>query len=210
MHKKLLLSSAVLAAAILACFGLPKPKYAGLNILPTLNIPMEFGVWKARDISAQLQHQGEQYNFISDIFARVYANSKGQELLLLILDAGNFHNPKVCYGASGFITADLADTELRVPAKQFKVTTLYLAKGATHLVLAYWLCINKKLVSWAGQKIQELFYSLLNKKKAGIMVRIDVPAAPENKKSAVELAQSFITDLSQHLSPEQNEYIFGK
>lgn len=210
MNKRALLATAVLAAAILICFGLPKPKYAGLNILPELDIPMEFGEWKARDISSRLRQEGEQYNFISDISARIYTDSKGQELLLLILDAGNFHNPKVCYGASGFVASDLADTSFRAGTRQFNAATLYLEKGETRLVLIYWLCINKKLTGWAGQKTRELFSSLLNRKKAGLMVRIDIPVSPENKKSSAELARSFIAGLSAQLSPEQNEYLFGK
>ena len=43
---------------------------------------------------------------------------------------------------------DLPDTQLRVSAKQFKATTVYLTKNNTNLVLTYWLCINKKLVGW--------------------------------------------------------------
>ena len=210
MNKRFLPVIAVLAAAILLCFGLPKPKYASLNILPALNIPGEFGDWKSKDISGQLKLQGEQYNFISNVFARVYSNPQGRELLLLILDAGNFHNPKVCYGATGFIANDLPDTQLRVPTKQFKATTVYLTKNNTNLVLTYWLCINKKLVGWTGQKIQEFFYSLLNKKKAGLMVRVDVPTFSNDKENAIRLAQTFITDLSNQHSPGENEYLFGK
>lgn len=210
MNKRFFLVVIVLVAAILLCFGLPKPKYASLDILPTLHIPSEFGEWKSKVISGQLKLQGEQYNFISNVFARVYSNPRGQELLLLILDAGNFHNPKVCYGATGFIATDLPDTQLRIPTKQFKASTLYLSKKNTNLVLTYWLCIDKKLVSWTGQKIQEFFYSLLNKKKAGLMVRVDVPTFPSDQKNAILLAQAFIADLGNQLSPQEIEYVFGK
>lgn len=210
MNKRPFAVIAVLIAAIMLCFGLPKPRYVSLNILPTLHIPPEFGSWKSRDVSGQLKLQGEQYSFISNVFARVYSNAQGRELLLLILDAGNFHNPKVCYGATGFIATDLPDTQLRVPIKQFKAATLYLSKKDTTLVLIYWLCINKKLTSWSGQKIQELFYSLLNKKKAGLMVRVDIPTSPGDKQTAIQLAQAFLTDLSNQLPPQEKEYLFGE
>ena len=210
MNKRFLLVTILLTAAIALCFGLPKPRYTSLDILPALNIPVEFGDWKSKDISGKLDLQGEQYNFINNVFARVYSNSQGRELLLLILDAGNFHNPKVCYGATGFTASDLPDTGLNVSGRQFKAATVYLSKNNTNLVLTYWLCINKKLVGWTGQKIQEFFYSLLNKKKAGLMVRVDVPTFPNDKDNAVRLAQAFIAELSKELSGQDIEYIFGK
>lgn len=194
----------------MASFALSKPKYASLNVLPKLNIPAEFNGWTSKDISQQLNTQEKQYNFVNNVFARVYTNPQGQEILLLVLDAGNFHNPKTCYGTSGFTTTELTDTNFQIPTKQFNTTTLYLTKSDTHLVLIYWLCINKKLIGWSGQKVQEFFYTLSNKKKAGLMVRLDIPSSPDNKKSAIQLAQSFIADLSKSVSPQDLEYLFGK
>ena len=210
MNKKHLIAFGLIGVTLLVSFGLPRPQYVSPNILPTLHIPMEFAGWKAKDISKELNRQ-ETYSFISNIFARIYRNAQGQELLLLILDAGNFHNPKVCYGASGYINTDLPDTALNTPNKQFSATTVFLKKGQTNLVILYWLCINKKLVSWTGQKMQELFYSLLNKQKTGLMVRIDVPISKEEGKAqAAQFAHQFVKDLSQQLSPQELEYIFGK
>jgi len=78
-------------------------------------------------------------------------------------------------------------------------------------VIIYWLCINQKLVSWTEQKVQELFYSLMNKQKTGLMVRIDVPISREaDRPQAVKLAQDFVNALSKQLSPQDLIYIFGR
>ena len=209
MNKKDDIALILIVLTICICFGLPKPKYTSPNILPSLQIPLEFEGWQAKDISQELKAQ-ETYNFISKIFARVYRNAQGQELLLLVLDAGNFHNPKVCYGASGYISNDLPDTIFTLPTKQFKANTISLTKDKTNLVIIYWLCINQKLVGWGEQKVQELFYSLMNRQKTGLMVRIDVPTTPEHKKEATQFAQEFVAELSRHLSNQDREYLFGK
>jgi EpsI family protein len=200
----------LLVVTIGICFGLPKPKYTSPNILPSLQIPMEFDGWKAKDISKELNKR-ETYSFISNIFARVYHNPKGQELLLMILDAGNFHNPKVCYGAMGYISNDLPNTALNTPTKQITANSISLSKDKTNLVIIYWLCINKQVVGWTEQKVQELFYSLFNKQKTGLMVRIDVPITNiEGKTQAAKFAQGFVNDLTKHLSRQDLEYIFGQ
>jgi EpsI family protein len=166
--------------------------------------------WICEDISSKLDTRGQQYNFISKTFARVYKNSKGEEILLMILDAGNFHNPKVCYGSSGYITNDLNAASIELPDRKFLANTVYLEKEETHLTMLYWLCIDKKLVSWTGQKVQELFATIFNRKKAGLMVRLDVPCNRDNKPAAILLAQSFVRDLSAQLSLQDRDYLFGK
>ena len=210
MNKRNVIVLILIVLTLAVCFGLPKPKYTSPNILPSLKIPMQFGEWKSKDISKDLNRR-ETYSFISNVFARIYSNAKGQELLLMILDAGNFHNPKVCYGALGYISNDMPDTNLIIPTKQLTATTISLSHDKTNMVIIYWLCINQKIVSWTGQKIEELFYSLMNKQKTGLMVRIDVPISNiEGKTQAVKFAQSFINDLSKQLSPQDLNYIFGR
>jgi EpsI family protein len=210
MNKNNVIVLILLVLTIAICFGLPKPKYTSPNILPSLKIPTEFAGWKSKDISQELNRR-ETYSFISNVFARVYSNSKGQELLLLILDAGNFHNPKVCYGATGYISNDMPDTAFNIPTKQLTANTVSLTKDKINLVIIYWLCVNQKLVSWTEQKVLELFYSLINKQKTGLMVRIDISISKaEDKIQAIKLAQGFINDLSKHLSPQDLDYIFGK
>ena len=212
MKKNIIVISLLIAAMVVA-FALPKVKYQGLSILTKLNIPASMTGWQSRDISDSLKskmNEQEVYNFVGDVFARVYRNFLGEQLLMLVLDAGNFHNPKVCYGSGGYKITELDDIELAAGATKFKAHTLYLEKGDEGLTMVYWICINKKIVGWTEQKALELWASLLQKKKAGLMVRLDIPTRKGGTETSLRLAQDLIKDLSRNLTPEQSEYLFGK
>ncbi|HNQ50150.1 MAG TPA: EpsI family protein [Candidatus Omnitrophota bacterium] len=200
---------AVIGIAILIAFALPKPKYQGLNILKQINIPTEFGQWSGKDVAQDLNINDDRYKFISDIFARTYTNKEGASLLFLILDAGNFHNPKVCFGSSGYTIKELSDETIEIGARTFRTTTLYTQKPGEGYVLMYWLCIDKQITGWTGQKAKEFFSSLIGKKKAGLMVRLDIPSSEQTTSGAIALGKQFIADLSKTLSPQDLEYIFG-
>jgi len=211
--KKHIIVITLLAATIFIAFALPKWKYKGLDTLKQVNIPVSMTGWQSRDISDNLKSnmsKGNVYNFVGDVFARVYGNFLGEQLMMLVLDAGNFHNPKVCYGSSGYNITELEDLELAAGAKKFKAHVLYLEKGDEGLTMVYWICINKKIVGWTEQKIIELTASILQKKKAGLMVRLDIPTRKGGSEASLRLAQDFVKDLSHSLTPEQSEYLFGK
>jgi len=208
--KKCLIVTALLLATIAICFGLPKPRYQSPDILPTLDVPLRMKDWRGRDVSGEFNPKDARYNFISNIFARVYANYLDESLLLLILDAGNFHNPKVCFGSSGYKAVDLPDTEFKTSYSSFKANTVYFQKGDEGLLIIYWICINKKVVDWTRQKMIQLWYSMFNKEKVGLMVRFELRATKEKIPSAIRVAREFVAELDSALSKEQAEYIFGK
>lgn len=203
----------LLIATMVIAFALPKVKYKGLDTLKQVNIPVSITGWQSRDVSGSIKskmNEQEVYNFVGDVFARVYGNFLGEQLLMLVLDAGNFHNPKVCYGSSGYKITELDDIELSASATKFKAHALYLEKGNEGLTMVYWICINKKIVGWTEQKALELWASLLQQKKAGLMIRLDIPTRKGGTETSLRLAQDFIKDLSRNLTPEQNKYLFGK
>ncbi len=201
----------LLLGAIAASFALPKTKYKSPDILSKLDIPFRFSGWQGKDAGNLFNPAELRSNFISNIFARIYANQDKESLLLLILDAGNFHNPKVCSRGEGNTITDLPNLELRTKDHTFQAQAIYVQKGNdAGTVLIYWICINKKLVNWTGQKIMQLLYSMFNKEKIGLMVRLDINTRKENLNSAYELARKFVSDISSKISPEQAEYIFGK
>jgi EpsI family protein len=208
--RKPVLISVFLLATIAVSFLIPRPKYTSLNILAELKIPAEFPGWRSIDVSKQLNLQDDRYNFISDVFARLYQSRKGDQLLLLILDAGNFHNPKVCYTSSGFTVKELGDVDFKAKNTAFKANALLMERQNAGMNMFYWLCINKKIVDWTGQKMIELWSSLSNKKKTGLMVRLEIPAKTKNKEEALALGRDFIHALSRSLATEQKEYLFGK
>lgn len=196
-------------SAIAVSFGLPKTKYKSPNILSKLDIPFNFPGWNGKNAANLFNPNDLRYNFISDIFARTYVNKYRERLLFLILDAGNFHNPKVCFGSSGHTITELPDLEVKTPTHTFKAHALFTQKGREGTLLVYWICINKKLVDWTGQKLLQLWYSMFNKEKIGLMVRLDIPARKDTLDSSLKLAREFILNISSNIPPDQTEYIFG-
>jgi hypothetical protein len=71
------------------------------------------------------------------------------------------------------------------------------------------MCIDKKRVDWLEQKAKQFFYSLINKKKAGFMVRIDAPADEKNIPAALAMIQEFIGGIVSRMPAGQADYIFG-
>lgn len=162
------------------------------------------------DISDNVNLEENKYNFISDLFARVYQDENGRQLLLLILDAGNFHTPKGCFSSSGFLVKEMQDSVFKTQDKTFKANTLQVQNDDHDTILFYWLCIDKEIVGWIGQKIIELWSTVINKKKAGLMVRLEIPANGENVQNCRDFGQKFLQDLNKTLDLEQRQYLFGK
>lgn len=208
--KKQIITITILICAITVSFGLPKVKYKSPQILPKLTIPYKMSGWLGKNIANEINPDDKRYNFIGEVFARVYFNKYGEKLLFLILDAGNFHNPKVCFGSSGFALKELPNLRLKVLGRDFNARVLYAQKGHEGQLLIYWICIDKKLVDWTEQKIKQLWYSMFNKERVGLMVRLDIPAHEETLDSSLKLAREFISDISSKIPSEQADYIFGK
>ena len=204
--------SIILLVAILVCRRMPQVKYKGSDIISRLHVPYSIRGWRSKDVKGELNlEEDDRYNFIGDVFARHYFNDYGDDLLFILIDAGNFHHPRVCFRSSGFQIKNLDDTELAISGKRVMAKTLLATRGKQdNFVILYWIVINKKLVNWTGQKIQDLIFSLLNKDKIGIMGRLDIPIADANDIGYARLlAYSFIRDISRGLSKEERAYIFG-
>lgn len=211
MKFRLYITIILLLTTILICFALPKPKYQSPDIIGTLDIPTSMRDWRSKDMARELDLEGDdRYKFISNVFARLYGNRYGESLLFLVLDAGNFHHPKVCFGSSGFKMRDLDDTEFSTGDRTFKAKTLLARKGSGGFVVIYWMVINKQRVGWTEQKFQQLWYQLFNKEKIGVMGRLDIPVEGDNTQPAINLAQKFIRDLSRSVPEDDAEYMFGK
>jgi EpsI family protein len=207
---KLFIPTIFLLVTVVLAFIVPKPQYTSLNILNEIKIPESFADWRSIDVSDKLNLNDQRYNFISEIFARLYQNRRGDQILFLILDAGNFHNPKVCFDAAGFLVREKDSAEFITQNNSFKANALHMDSEKSVITMYYWLCLDKKVVGWAGQKVIELWASLINKKKAGLMVRLEVPARGKTEKQCFDFAQSFLKDLDDNLTNKQREYLFGK
>ena len=203
----------LLISAFVLSFVIPRAKYSGINFLSSTQIPISLSGWNGKDVSEalELNSSGDKYNFISEAIAYQYMNKDGKKLLFIIMNAGNFHHPKNCFTSSGFTTRDLDDTMFQASERSFKTHTLFTEKDAETFLSFYWISIDKKIAhAWIDQKIKQVFFSLFNKKRVGLMVRIDIPTKEESIEESVNLARNFVKDLNQALSPEQADYIFGK
>ncbi len=204
-----IIAVSVLIAVIAVSYSLPRPKYTSPKIVSKLNIPYRIYSWYGRDFSGNFNPNDLRYNFISEVFAQLYSRYDDR-VLLLILDAGNFHNPKACFRGAGFGVTDLPDTEFKAGSKTFKAKTLFFEKPGESYVITYWLCIDKKITDWTGQKIKEFLFSIFNKQKTGLMIRLEIPATKDDVNTAIKTAKEFISDLSDKLSIDQSAYLFGK
>jgi len=199
----------LIALAIIVAFAIPKPEYKGVNILKQLNIPAAFVDWTSQDVGQNLNLNDDRYNFISDIFARTYTRKDGANLLFLIIDAGNFHDPKVCFGNAGYKLTDLGYVDFDILNRQFKAIALLTEKSEESYVVVYWFCIDKNITGWGKQKLEEFLASIMGRKKSGLMIRFDIPCSKSMTIKSTTLGKEFIYDLARALTHEDIEFIFG-
>jgi len=200
----------LLLIAIACTYMLKKPKYQSPDIFAMLDLPSQTKNWLGQDMPADFENSDERYNFLNDVFARVYTNVLGENLLFMVVDAGNFHHPRVCFNASGFKTNELDTIVLEIKGRTVKAQVLHAKKHAFEFLLIYWISINKKPVDWTQQKVQQFWFSLFNRQKIGLMMRMDVPVQDGNTKQAVKSARDFLHEFASSISEEQREYIFGE
>ena len=193
----------------------PKVKYLGKSLTAGIlnSIPSKTQNWRGRDIKEQsLDLDDEIYSFISRIFAKQYINlnNSDKNLALVVLDAGNFHYPKVCFAGAGFKTEELPRRELNLQSGKIKAHLMLSEKKGARILSVYWICIDKEIIpTWAEQKVKQFFYSLFNKKKIGLMMRVDIPVY-KNIDESLLLAESFLDALYQGIPKEYREYVFGE
>jgi len=83
-------------------------------------------------------------------------------------------------------------------------------KKDERLLSIYWICIDEKMIpSWAEHKIKQLFYSLFNKERVGLMIRVDV-SVDESVDSSVKICETFLNEMYRSVPDEYREYIFGE
>ena len=210
LQQRPLLLIFLLIITIVMAYGTPRPKYQSTDILQTITLPDKIGNWSGEDVKQQVNLGQQQYFFIDDIKTKKYVNAQGMTIYLTLLDAGNFHHPKVCFSGAGYTAQDLPDTYFETSNATFLAPTLFFKKTGQDTLVIYWLCINQRRVDWTGQKLKELWFSLWGKKRTGFTVRLDIPVTEDNIKPALIYAQDLIKTLSQSLPKTQADYIFGR
>ena len=101
MKTRLYITILLLLATILICFALPKPHYESPDIIGTLDYPSRHARLAQQGYGERLNlKQDDRYLFISDVFPCGFTETAtGRACFFLVLDAGNFHHPKVCFVA---------------------------------------------------------------------------------------------------------------
>ena len=205
-----IITTLLLAVTIALAFGIPKTKYQGTDVLAAIDLPPATPGWTVEDVTDEIDQGGNNMNFLGHILVREYDKDQGPLLYLFLLDANNFHHPKACIGGAGFDSEDLKDIEFNVSGHSWKAKAIYFQKQDEGFLTVYWICINKEQVDWTGQKFLQLWDSLYSKKKPGVMVRIDITATKDQIDQAGQTIQRLLTDLAAQMTPEQQNYLFGK
>jgi EpsI family protein len=203
----------LLASATILSFAFPQAKYKGTGFIKNIKIPTVIENWKGKDVREEINVKvGEGvFNFISDILAYKYVNRQGKSIYFIILDAGNFHHPKGCFTSAGYKIKELNNTKFKISGRTIEAHTLFTEKKGESSLSFYWIVIDKKIVhQWVGQKIKQLYFSLFNKKRVGLMVRIDIQTKESNIKDSIIIVKDFIYELSKAINKENSDYIFGK
>ena len=208
-HKPLFVLLLATITIILA-YGSPRIKYQGTGILENITLPAAAGDWNGEDVRQEMNLGQDRYFYIHGVKTKKYTNAKGDVVYFTVMEAGNFHHPRTCFSSSGYEGADMADTALETSGGNFQVSTLFFKKKGEELIVMYWICLNKERVDWTRQKIKEFWYSLVGGGKAGLCMRLDIPASQDNFRPALSAAQNFIKTISASIPSETAQYLFGK
>ncbi len=205
-----LFAGLLLLGTIFLNFIVPHPRYANPDVLKQIHLPESLPDWKSRDVAGELNRQDDRYKFASCIWARVYGTRRDESLLFLILDTNNFHPPQACFQSSGFKIQTLEDMPIVLSTQKFRAKAIYAVRKETGFLVLYWTCIDKRLeTDLVKGDVQQLFFNLLNKKRTGLMMRLDIPVFEDSIPQAVQLAQKFLSDLEKELDKSERGYLFG-
>jgi len=212
---KFTVSMAIILVAVCIVYFTPKAKHQSSRkeVLSVMgSIPDAFGRWRGRNIDVEIDREQPVYNFLSKALSKFYYDlylpDKG--VFFVLLDAGNFHYPKICMMGGGMKTTDLPQRTIDVQGNKIPLY-LILAEGeqSTSLI-TYWICIDKHLVTrWSEQKIRQLFYTMFNKKSTGFMIRADIICPDGDIDKGVQYVEKFFNDMYKDLPDETREYLFG-
>jgi len=209
MHKKIWIAIVLLSTAITYIYVLPKQSYKNIEVLHQLKIPLDLPNWKGTEIKHAFKFDGEPNNM--GIYKNLrYVNVHDKLLYFTVFGSDNWHSPKVCSKMTGFEIINLGTEKVNLSNNiKFNTTNVFAQKEDNGFLIIYWLCIDKKVVNWAEQKLKVFWYSLFNKEIVGIMIRIDVPCKENKVEEALELSKQFLTILFKTIDSDNAKIVFG-
>ncbi len=200
-----------LVIAIVISYSIPVKKERPPDTLSSLHIPHTVEDWKGENISdTYMDLKDQKYNFVDGVFAARYLNSANDEVTFSITEAAHFHNPLICYKASGYEMKIISDAGMTVSGKKLKVYLCHAFKDGEGYITLYWLCVDKKNLNWWGQMTNLLWTSLLNKPAVSFMVRLDLAVKEADAEKGTAQLKSFMEGLASRIPEADREFIFGK
>lgn len=210
-NSKQLAALLLLVIAIFISFSVPIEKQKKPDILSSLHIPCNIEGWKGVDISdTYMNLEDQRYNFIDGLFAAEYQNSAQQVLCFSITESGHFHNPLICFKGAGFEVREFPGSVVMVCGEKIKFNLCQASKNGEGFISAYWLCVDKKVLSWWGQLKNQFWTSLLKKTNVSFMVRFDLPFKEGGQEKAIAQVRKFIEDMGRAVPEGDRDFIFGQ
>lgn len=181
--------------------------------------PRTFGDWVVDEgvpvqlISPDLQAALDKiYN---QTLSRTYLNRRSGERIMLSVayggdqaDGTRAHRPEVCYPAQGFqiLANDVASVQ--AAGQPLRVRQLVAKLGPRVEPITYWIVVGDRVaLSGTEQKLAQLRYSTRGIIPDGMLVRVSSIEAQATKAYATQ--GTFVSDLSQALSPQSRLQILG-
>lgn len=206
--RKIAAPSILIVAVIFISYGTPRDtRHQPSNVLKKINLPLLAGDWQGEDVDEKLNLGEGYYAYIADMKTLKYVNPKGERIFFTLMDAGNFHHPRLCFQGAGYEPEDLPDTHL---GANIHAPTIYFKKKNASTLLFYWMATDKKIVNWAEQKAKDFWNSIIGKKRVGLIARLDIYTPPSKIPAATDAAKDLIANIRAVMPADQAEYIFGK
>lgn len=211
---KHLFTSILLVLTLAASLLSGKAQFKSIDVVSQLNIPLHFNRWQGQNAPNAYQTESQKPDFIAKTLLLYYWIPDEANLSLLLINAGNFHNPRTCYTGSGYTPKEYANLEIELSKNvALKGESYIMQKSETEAFFTtYWMIVDGRRVDWLEQKFKEFFFALINKRRANLMVRIDVPLYEVNQevfKWAENVTRLFIQDLYKASDTQDKYYIFG-
>lgn len=217
-------------ASILGMTLRPTHKLASENAKVQLEqmIPKSFADWRLEDNVAQLvnpQTEAAINQIYAQTLSRIYANSKGERIMLSIAygedqsDSVGAHLPEGCYGGQGFTVSDITRTKLAgsanatAPRSEIPVTRLMAVKGNRIEPITYWLRIGHQVVypDWKT-KLVKMKYALQGSIPDGLLVRVSNLVRSNDQIDAAQayvLQAQFVEDMLAALPADNQLQMVG-
>lgn len=194
-------------------YVLPKPQYENSDVISRLDIPTRLYNWRSQDMSQAIiqDNKDDRYKFISDIFARAYGTKYNESLLFLVLNVNNFHPPQDCFTSSGYKVSKMNNLDVGLTTKKLSTYAFLATKADQSFLVVYWTVIDRELIeNWTYGEFKQMMMNVLNKDRAGLMMRLDILVENGDIQKALKLGERFIQDLEKEFPIVQKEYLFGQ